>query len=49
MLTIFQHPKTKNFYMVSFLARIKKNACNLASVFFFFAGKLAKQKVFALG
>jgi hypothetical protein len=43
-LTISHHPKAKTFCTVSFLAR-KKEACHLASVFFFFARKIAKQQV----
>jgi hypothetical protein len=48
MLTIFHHPKTKNFCMASFLTRKKTLATSQAS-FFFFARKLAKQKVVAIG
>jgi hypothetical protein len=47
MLTIFHHPKAKTFCLASFLA-LKKNACEVASLIFFLARKLGKQKFFAL-
>jgi hypothetical protein len=49
ILTIFHHPKAKNVGLASFLALTKKkDACEMASLIFFLARKLAKQKFFAL-
>jgi hypothetical protein len=45
MLMIFHHPKANTVCLVSFFAR-KKNICHFASIFFFLARKLTKQKGF---
>jgi hypothetical protein len=40
--------QAKTFCLASFLALTKKDTCEMASLIFFLARKLAKQKVFAL-
>ncbi len=47
MLTIFHHPRTNVFCMEGFLVRKEKMLATSQASFFFFARKLARQKVFA--
>jgi hypothetical protein len=48
LLTVFHHPKAKTFCLANFLTR-KKTIATLQASFLFFARKLAKQNIFALG
>jgi hypothetical protein len=48
LLTIYHHPKAKNFVWVTFL-REKKDACHFASIFFVLCKKACQAKIFALG
>jgi hypothetical protein len=47
MLMIFHNPKAKTFCLASFLAKKKKDGCEVASNFLFLARKIAKLNFFA--
>jgi hypothetical protein len=48
MLTIFHHSKAKTFYLASFLALTKKDACEMASLICFSCKKACQTKSFFL-